>query len=101
MKRLVFAILTFFLLSASAKAAHIIGGEMRYVYLGFGSAPNSKQYRIVMILFKGDDPLGAPLAGSNVVAIYNNDNGQKIIRDNYGTTSCHNCVGEGVKRFRL
>lgn len=79
MKRFLLAIICFFTFSASLNAAHIIGGEMRYVYVGPGLAPNSKLYRIVMILLKGDDPAGAPLAASYVVGIYNNDNGQKII----------------------
>ncbi|MEO7922495.1 MAG: PKD domain-containing protein [Chitinophagaceae bacterium] len=78
MKRFLFAILTFLVLSGSLHAAHIIGGEMRYVYVGPGVAPNSKIYRIVLLLFKGDDPAGAPLAGSYIVAIYNNDNGLKF-----------------------
>ena len=60
-------------------SAHIIGGEMRYVYLGPGSAPNTNSYRIILILFRDANGGGAPLAGSYVVGIYNNDNGQKVI----------------------
>ena len=79
MKRFLLVILIFFILSAVSKGAHIIGGEMRYVYVGPGVAPNSKIYRIVMILFKGDaPPPAADLALSYIVAIYNNDNGQKF-----------------------
>jgi gliding motility-associated-like protein len=77
MKRLLAAIL-FFFLSASVYAAHIIGGEMRYTYVSPGAAPNSKIYRITLILFKGDDPNGALLAPSYIVGVYNNDNGQKF-----------------------
>jgi gliding motility-associated-like protein len=66
------------LICISSFAAHIIGGEMRYTYIGPGSQPNSKIYKITMILFKGDDPQGAPLAGFYIIAIYNNDTGQKF-----------------------
>lgn len=79
MKRLVFSISLVLLYSLSSIAAHIIGGEMRYTYVGPGAAPNSKLYRITLILFKGDDPTGAPLAPSYVVGVFNNDNGQKMI----------------------
>ncbi|MET0392028.1 MAG: PKD domain-containing protein [Chitinophagaceae bacterium] len=63
---------------ATTFAAHIIGGEMRYTYVGPGAAPNTKIYRITMLLFRGDDPAGAPLDASYIIAIYNNDNGQKV-----------------------
>ena len=79
MKRLIIAIFVFLFLSNTSFAAHIIGGEMRYVYLGPGSAPNTKSFRIIMVLFRGDDPSGAALAPNYVVGIFNNDNGQKII----------------------
>lgn len=59
-------------------AAHIIGGEFRYEYVGPGTAPGSKIYKIILLLVKGDNPAGAPLAGSYVVGIYNNDNGVKF-----------------------
>ena len=77
MKRFLLAIISFFVLAQSSWAHHIIGGEMRYTYLGSGAA-NSKQYKITMLLFRGDDPNGAPLDPSYIVAIYSNDNGQKI-----------------------
>ncbi|MEQ1677006.1 MAG: PKD domain-containing protein [Chitinophagaceae bacterium] len=78
MKRIVLVIVTFFVLTASLNAAHIIGGEMRYTYVGPGIAPNSTIYHITLILFRGDDPAGAPFAGAYVVGIYNNDNGIKV-----------------------
>ncbi|MGG9960684.1 PKD domain-containing protein [Ferruginibacter sp. SUN106] len=58
-------------------ATHIIGGEMRYEYIGPGSSPNSKQYRIRLLLLKGDAG-GADLINQYVVGVFNNDNGQKI-----------------------
>ena len=79
MKRLLITIAILLSLEASY-AAHIIGGEMRYEYVGPGATPNSKIYRIVLILFKGDatGPTVAPLAPSYIIAIYNNDNNQKF-----------------------
>lgn len=76
MKRFLLAIITFLVLSASAHAMHIIGGEMRYTYLGPGSAPNSKSYRITLWLARGES--GATFAPFYIVAIYNNDNGLKF-----------------------
>lgn len=78
MKRILLASLLFSL-TLPALAAHIIGGEMRYAYVGPGGAPNSKIYRITLILFRGDDPSGAQLAPFYVVGVYNNDNGAKVI----------------------
>ncbi len=79
MKRFLLSIITFLVLSVSANAAHIIGGEMRYEYVSPGISPNSKIYRITMLLFKGDaPPPAAPLAPFYIVAIYNNDNGVKF-----------------------
>ncbi len=77
MKRFLLVI-TCLITSFISFAAHIIGGEMRYTYVGPGIAPNSKVYRLTLILFKGDDPTGAPLAGSYVVGIFNNDNNLKF-----------------------
>lgn len=81
MKRFLLGFLSFLLASSSAFSAHIIGGEMRYTYVGPGTVPNSTIYRITMILFKGDatGPNVAPLAPSYVVGIYNNDNNQKFV----------------------
>lgn len=77
MKKLLVAISLMLVLSASTYAAHIIGGEMRYTYIS--TSGNIKTYRITLILFRGDDPTGAPLANSYVVGIYDNDNNQKIV----------------------
>lgn len=81
MKRFLFVIISFLIFSYSSIAAHIIGGEMRYVYVGPGASPNSKIYKIILLLFKGDatGPNVAPLAPSYVIGIFNNDNNQKII----------------------
>jgi PKD repeat protein len=78
MKKILPLILFSLFVSAPSFAAHIIGGEMRYTYVGPGVAPNSTVYRIEMILFRGDATTGAALAPSYPVAIYNNDNGVKF-----------------------
>ena len=79
MKRILLVIVFFLSITLPSLAAHIIGGEMRYTYVGTGVAPNSKIYRITLILFRGDDPTGAAFAPFYVIGIYNNDNGSKII----------------------
>lgn len=80
MKRLLLAISIFLAFAISSKASHIIGGEMRYEYVGPGVAPNSKIFKIILILFKGDatGPTVAPLDATYVFGIYNNDNGAKF-----------------------
>jgi gliding motility-associated-like protein len=79
MKRILLSFLFLLCFTLPSLAAHIIGGEMRYTYVGPGVAPNSKIYRITLILFRGDDPTGAQFAPFYVVGVYNNDNGAKII----------------------
>jgi len=60
-------------------ATHIIGGEMRYEYIGPGVAPNSKLYKIRLLLLKGDSPTGASLISQYIVGVFNNDDGGKVI----------------------
>jgi hypothetical protein len=78
MKR--FLLISTFLILCCFKtnAAHIIGGEMRYDYLGPG-IPGTNSYRITLILFRDRGGGGAALAFSYVVGVYNNDNGLKVI----------------------
>ena len=60
----------------TALAHHIVGGEMLYEYLGPGSAPNTKQYRITLKLFR-DQNCVAPCAQMPAdvwIGIYNRDN---------------------------
>ncbi|HRI23895.1 MAG TPA: PKD domain-containing protein [Ferruginibacter sp.] len=78
MKKILFSCL-FFLIVSDAFATHIIGGEMRYEYIGPGVAPNSKQYRIRLLMMKGDSPTGAALATQYIIGIFNNDNGAKVL----------------------
>jgi gliding motility-associated-like protein len=77
MKRFLLSIVFFLFVSAPSFAAHIIGGEMQYIYVGPGTAPNSNAYRIRMILFK-DNTAGAALVTSYVVGVYNNNTGVKV-----------------------
>lgn len=75
MKKIIF--FSLFLFSVNTIfGAHIIGGEMRYEYIG-PSGANAKNYRLVLWLARGTS--GATFAPSYVVAIYNNDNGQKVV----------------------
>lgn len=62
----------------TSMATHIIGGEMRYEYIGPGSAPNSKIYKINLLLMKGSSTSGAPLISQYIVAVYNNDDNSKV-----------------------
>lgn len=75
MKKIIFLCLFVFFIS-NAFATHIIGGEMRYEYIGPGTFPNTKKYRCRLLLFRG--PSGAALATQYVVGVFNNDNGLKI-----------------------
>jgi gliding motility-associated-like protein len=74
------ATITVLLFVKATFASHIIGGEMRYQYISPGLAPDSKIFKITLILFKGDavGPNVANLDPTYIVAIYNNDNNQKF-----------------------
>ena len=75
-KFLFFSFLTF--MFSNAFATHIIGGEMRYEYIGPGAAQNSKQYRIRLLLLKGDGLNNADLINQYIVGVFNNTNNQKV-----------------------
>jgi gliding motility-associated-like protein len=78
MKKILLSVLLIILFHTSSMATHLIGGEMRYEYIGPGIAPNSKQYRIRLYLFKGSSIAGAPFISRYIVGVFNNDNSQKI-----------------------
>ena len=75
MKKILFFCLFVFLIS-DALATHIIGGEMSYTYIGPGMAPNSKQYKVQLLLFRG--PTGVGFQTFYIVGVFNNDNGFKV-----------------------
>lgn len=80
MKKILLFIFSFFLISETF-SSHVIGGEMRYEYVGPGSTPNSKIYRIRLLLMKGElsGPGIAELQPQYVVGVFNNDNNAKVI----------------------
>lgn len=76
MKKLLFCFL-FIVSFNEVFSTHIIGGEMRYEYIGPGSLPNSKLYRLRLLLLR-DGTSGAQFIPQYVVGVFNNDNGQKV-----------------------
>lgn len=79
MKKIILVCLLSLIIS-SGFAAHIIGGELRYEFVGPGSLPNTKIYKIILLLVKGDatGPTVADLAPFYLVGIFNNDNNTKV-----------------------
>jgi gliding motility-associated-like protein len=73
-------LLVFVLLLAFADvfANHISGGEMIYQYLGPGSTPNTKRYKITLKLFRDNNGGGAAMPTSVYIGIFNNDNGTQV-----------------------
>jgi gliding motility-associated-like protein len=59
-------------------SAHISGGEMLYRYLGPGSLPNTKSYRITLKLFRDNTGGGAAMPTVVRIGIFNNDNNSHI-----------------------
>ncbi|MEO6638422.1 MAG: PKD domain-containing protein [Ginsengibacter sp.] len=64
----------FFCVFQPCKAAHIVGGEMIYEYLGPGASSGSNQYRITLKLFRDQQTTGAAMPSSVWIGIFNNDN---------------------------
>lgn len=94
MKKILFFFLFIFSIS-EGYATHIIGGEMRYEYIGPGTAPNSKLYRIRLLLLKGSSTTGAPLITQYIVGVFNNDNNAKVIgpADNNNWAAVEDFIG--------
>lgn len=79
MKSSFFFLTCFFLcLCKLCQAAHIVGGEMIYEYLGPGANPNTNKYRITLKLFRDQLTTGAAMPGDVSIGIFNNDNGSQI-----------------------
>jgi hypothetical protein len=77
MKRILISSLLILLFS-DVFSAHITGGEMIYQYLGPGSSPNTKSYRITLKLFRDNLGGGAAMPGVVTIGIFNNDNNSHI-----------------------
>jgi len=62
------------------KAGHVAGGEIYYVYVGKGVAPNSSIYRITLRLFRECNPTGsaAPLPDNVSIGIYTNEGSNSV-----------------------
>ena len=81
MKRILFAII-FITSVLPAFAAHVVGGEMIYEYLGLGTAPNTKKYSITLKLYRDQTSTGAAMPPSVDIGIYNKDNGSEFAQCN-------------------
>jgi len=73
-----FVFIFFILIYTDVFSAHITGGEMIYQYLGPGSTPNTKSYRITLKLFRDETGGGAAMPGVVRIGIFNNDNNGHI-----------------------
>ena len=62
-------------MAVPARAAHIVGGEMLYEYVGPGINPNTSNYIITLKLFRDQLTTGAAMPGDVFIGIFNNDNG--------------------------
>lgn len=63
----------FLCLLQPCKAAHIVGGEMIYEYIGPGSASNTNKYIITLKLFRDQLTTGAAMPTSVFIGIFDND----------------------------
>ncbi len=72
------SVFLFSMLSFSSFGNHISGGEMFYQYMGPGSSPGTKLYKITLRLFRDNLGGGAAMPGGVYIGIFNNDNSQAI-----------------------
>ncbi len=81
-------ILTLFFSYLWVDAKHITGGEMIYDYLGPGSTPNSKSYRITLRLFRDENCFGcAVMPPSVIIGVFSNNTSQTVQTVNIGISS--------------
>ena len=78
MKKYWLVLLVLFAGAKGVYANHISGGEIIYEYMGPGSLPNTKSYRITLRLFRDNNGGGAAMPGDVYIGIFNNDNGTAI-----------------------
>ncbi len=76
--RKVFFLLILLFSFISSKAAHIVGGEMIYDYIGPGVVAGTNQYRITLKLFRDQLTNGAAMPSNVYIGIFNNDNNSQI-----------------------
>lgn len=62
----------------SSRAAHIVGGEMLYEYVGPGINPNTSNYIITLKLFRDQLTTGASMPNDVFIGIFNNDDGTQF-----------------------
>jgi gliding motility-associated-like protein len=65
-----FYLIALLLMSISASAKHIAGGEMSYKYLGPGVVSNSGRYLIMLKMYRDCDTDGAKLDPNAAISIY-------------------------------
>lgn len=75
MKRILFIILTFFILAATSNAAHIKGGFFTYKYLGPGTAGNLR-YQVTLTVYMICNPSTGQLSNPINFSIFNAGNNQ-------------------------
>ncbi|HMK03567.1 MAG TPA: PKD domain-containing protein [Ferruginibacter sp.] len=68
----------FLLLFSNAYANHISGGEMIYQYIGPGTSPNTKIYRITLRLFRDNNGGGAAMPTIVTIGVFNNNNNSQV-----------------------
>jgi len=78
-------------------ANHITGGEMIYEYLGPGSQPNTRTYRITLKLFRDEHTTGAPMPPSVFIGIFDNDNNSQFPGDDHPFIVSINAQDEPVR----
>lgn len=94
MRIYILVILMVFAFAGDSYAAHVIGGEMFYEYVGPGSNANTLRWRVTLRLFRDAQnctPANncADLPASVPIAFYNNDNNSivggvlNVVRTNY------------------
>ena len=59
-------------------AAHIIGGEMLYQYVGPGATPNTSKYIITLKLFRDQLTTGAAMPQDVFIGIFDNDDNSQF-----------------------
>jgi gliding motility-associated-like protein len=79
MKRVLLAIITFFIFAAPSQAAHIKGGFFTYEYLGPGSGTNNR-YKITLTVYMICSPTTGQLSNPINFSVFDGGNGQ-FIRD--------------------